>query len=71
MALSAEVAVQRVHSLGVSDLVALMTAHRQDARSTSVPCAQRLSAVRDDDNGAIDDDRDNRQWTGAIHISYS
>jgi hypothetical protein len=66
-----EVVVVRVHILGASDLVTLMTAHRQDARSTSIPHADQLSPMRDDDKGATDDERNNRHLIGAIHISYS
>jgi hypothetical protein len=61
----------RVHSLGVTDLVALMAAHRHDARSASNLRANRVSAICNDDNEITGEERADRHLIGPQHNLHS
>ncbi len=64
----AEGAVVRVHSLGVSALIALMVSHRQEARSMGVRRTAPSSTLPDDDCESTGDERADRQSIGAFQI---
>ena len=53
--------MQRIYSLGVSALVALMVASRQRARSATVPCIDRLSMLLDESNENIGEECSDRR----------
>jgi hypothetical protein len=61
VALSAEVAVLRIHSLGVSSLVALMAASRRRAGPTTVPRIDHRSMVPDESIGNIGEECSDRR----------
>jgi hypothetical protein len=52
--------VLRVHTVGISDLIALMVAHRRDACPGSVR-RTRISMIPDDDNNCTEREGSERQ----------